>query len=627
LDERDDSTGYDVARYNIEIQFFPADSSITGKVDMRFGVTAASLTAVDLNLFYNMVIDSAKINGAPVTHQFVGDDGLRLNLQPPLIQGDSCTASLWYHGRPILSNMGALFWEYHSGNVPIIFSLSEPEGARTWWPCKDVPWDKATSRVVWTVPENLLATSNGLLQSVTIPQPGWKSYEWVENYPITTYLICITATNFTHLRGWYVSANDSLPLDNYVYPEDSANALISFEYLPQMIGYYASLFGEYPFIAEKYGHAAFPWSGAMEHQTLTSYYEGAINGQHNWDWMMAHELSHQWWGDLVTCGTWADIWLNEGFATYCDALWAYHTGGQEAFQQRMEGFRWDYMFSPYGEQYEGRFPIYNPVNMWGTTVYQKGAWILHMLRWVMGEAAFWNFWPVYRQTYAPGNVPGNVVTAQMQQTASQVAGQDLGWFFDEWIYLAGYPEYHWGWQTQPQSDSTLVLLSIQQVQTTQFQTPEVFNMPVPIQIVRAADTLAWVVQNNQRWQAFSTTVSGSVLEVNFDPDNRILKTATEGPYQGVAPSLWQPHTPLVLKLGPNPANPSTVASFELRVASHAQLTVWNTAGKLVTILFDGSMAAGNHRIGFDGSGLASGMYLVRLQTEKEQAVEKLVILK
>jgi aminopeptidase N len=630
FDEADDSTGYDVIHYNLEIQFFP-NHSVSGKVDMIL-VAEEALGAVNLNLRNNMVVDSVRVNGATVSHLFTGIDDLHLNLLTTLNPGDSATASLWYHGSPlpgIWPEAPGLNWDSHLGTA-IIWSLSESEGARTWWPCKDIPSDKATARIVWTVPENLIATSNGLLQSVTVPLPGWKSYEWVENYPLTTYLVSVTATNFTLVRNWYVSTlGDSMPLDNYVYPEDSVEAIVSFSNLATMIEYYATIFGEYPFITEKYGHAAFPVWGAMEHQTLTSYGAWAIDGTHSYDWMIAHELSHQWWGDLITCETWADIWLNEGFATYSDALWAYYVNGWPGLWQRLAEFQTSYFY--WDENY-GRYPIYNPPPdlMWGATSYEKGGWVLHMLRGVIGETNFSNFWQVYREAYAPGNSPGIVNSAQMQQTAEQVSGQDLDWFFNEWIYQAGYPEYDWGWSYSTMGDSCGVWVSIVQTQSTAFQTSEVFIMPVPIRIITDMDTFNVIAQNDQRQQVFSFEVSGdSVLDVQFDPDNWILKTSQEIPFVGVEPEppQAQPITQTLLKLGPNPANSSTVISYQLSAFSHVSIRVYDTAGRLIETLYEGQRPAGEYWQPFNGSKLASGMYLVRLETEQEQLTQKLVLLK
>ncbi len=190
IDGIDDDTGYDVLHYNIEIRFNPADNSVSGKVDMLIKSTVAALADVAMQLRSNMVVDSVLVDGVETTYTLTWVDNFNVDLPQTLSLNDSAQVSTYYHGFPVSGSMGALSWDTHLGTT-IISSLSEPEGARTWWPCKDQPHEKSTARMVWTVPSNLYATANGLLQSITGPQPGWRSYEWVENYPITSYLKCI----------------------------------------------------------------------------------------------------------------------------------------------------------------------------------------------------------------------------------------------------------------------------------------------------------------------------------------------------------------------------------------------------------------------------------------------------
>ncbi|RJP74387.1 MAG: T9SS C-terminal target domain-containing protein [Candidatus Zixiibacteriota bacterium] len=570
MDETDDSTGYDARYYNVEIKF-PTTSpyNITGKVDMHFTVDAGPLNYLNLNFQNNMVVDSVKVNGVSTVSQFLGSDGLRVTLPAPLPTGANAVASIWYHGVPLPPSpplYSGLDWDNHLGTV-IIYSLSEAEAARTWWPCKDVPFDKADSvRMVWTVPSNFVATGNGLLRSVTTPQAGWKAYEWVETYPISTYLVVINATNYKFFRNWYVNAAlDSLPLDYYVYPEDSADAVIDFAFLPTVVAYFASIYGEYPFMNEKYGHSAFPWGGGMEHQTNTSIGASLINPSGTYHWLYVHELAHMWWGDMVTCETWADIWLNEGFATYSDAQWHGFSSGQTSFNNRMNSFKSTYL-SSLSSPSQGVFPIYNPTYMWGGTVYQKGAWILHMIRYVMGDTVFYNnFWPQYRQRFAFDCV----TTAELQQTIEDVTGDDWDWFFNQWVYLAGHPKYQWAYQTQVQGANTVVNVYIKQNQTLSAIWP-VFNMPVELKIVQPTGTQTVVAHDSLGIQYFSFTVPGTVSSVQFDPNNWILKEISTVAW---VPPIWS------LDLSPTGAPiqiPASGGSFAFDVTMHNQSSTAQT---------------------------------------------------
>ncbi len=630
-DDVDDSTGYDVYHYNLEIRFDPSDESVDGHVDMSLVATDDQLTEIYLNLRNNMSVDAVQVEGVSATWSFNGTDNLIIDLPQALNSGDSATVGIDYHGQPVQGgSLGALFWDTHSG-TEVVASLSEPDGARTWWPCKDMSADKATARMVWTVPDWMKATGNGTLQSVSVPEPGWRSYEWVENYPITTYLIAVSATNYAYWRDWYVNAvGDSMPVDYYIYPEDSTNSIVDFVDIPDMIAYYASIYGEYPFIDEKYGQVAFPFGGAMEHQTLTSMGSWWINGwgpSYN-NWIYAHELAHQWWGDLVTCATWADIWLNEGFATYSDALWAGASGGPQAFADRMDDFYWEYI---QGEPGEGRFPIYDPEYMWGVTVYQKGAWILNMIRYVIGEDDFWDFFPEWGERYGYDVAE----TADLQQTLEDVSGEDLDWFFNQWVYMAGYPEYEWGWRFEPYGfDSSRVDISIIQTQSTLYQTPEVFVMPIEIGVTTSVGYEVHTVQNDLREQNFSFFVQGVPLSVSFDPDNWILKTAEMTGYVGVEPAS-EPDIPsefVLLGVYPNPFNPTTVISFLLPEASRVTLDVFDVNGRLIPpgpgdSPFIEYFSPGAHQILFDGSNLSSGIYFYRLRAGKWEGSGKLLLLK
>jgi aminopeptidase N len=625
FDEVDDETGYDALHYNIEIAFDPATESVDGHVDMLFKSTEAIFEEVGLLFYYLMAVDCVLVDGIETNNYTqTWEYDFSITLPTALGLDDTAEVSIWYHGNPPGGGggMGGLYWSEHQGTT-IISSLSQPEGARTWWPCKDMPHDKATARMVWTVPSQFYATANGLLESVSPGAPGWRSYEWITQYPLSTYLIAVTATNFAHFRNWYVSAlGDSMPLDHYVYPEDSLNATIDFAGLADVITFFASVFEEYPYLEEKYGHAEFPFGGAMEHQTLTSYGSGLINGQNTYHWIMVHELSHQWWGDLVTCETWMDIWLNEGFASYCDALWKEYDEGQVAFQNRMIQFQTNYFQADAG--WEGRFPIYDPVEMWGATVYQKGAWILHMIRYVIGEDNFWNFWPEYRQQFGFDAV----TSAEFQQAVETFTGMDLDWFFNEWVYMAGYPDYHWGWQAEPYGeDSSRVYVSIIQDQELINQTP-IFSMPIQIEVVKPTGFEIVTLWDSLQAQNFEFVVSGDVNSLVLDPDNWVLNIQQMGPYVGVTES---PKTPmsygLSLSIGPNPANPTANIRITLPAAQEAKLSIYNLQGQLLKTLAEGRQTAGETSFLWDGSGFASGMYLVRLETPNEQITRKLALLK
>jgi aminopeptidase N len=272
---------------------------------------------VELNFFDNsqMYIDSTKSNGARVSFIW-SNDIIRVFLNGTYNNHEPFNVTVYYHGHPLEGGLQSFDWSSHgSPSVPVISTLSEPYFAQAWWPCKDLPRDKADSADInITVRSDLIVASNGLLREV-VNHGTTKTYKWHEKYPITTYLIMLAATNYTIFSNWYhpIAGPDSMEVRYYVYPEYLSNAQALYPVTPSMIQFLANTFGEYPFVEEKYGMAHFTWGGAMEHQTCTSIL-------YSWysQWVILHELSHQWWGDYITCHNWHHIWLNEGFASYCE---------------------------------------------------------------------------------------------------------------------------------------------------------------------------------------------------------------------------------------------------------------------------------------------------------------------
>ena len=262
-----DQNDFDVRYWDLSVKVTNiAGQTISGKVMMTVQSVIDSINTVDYDFHSSMVVDSVRINGQPAP--YTRPSGLvRITLDRGYYAGEQVTTVVYYHGHPPGSGFGSFTWDTHNGQ-PIISTLSEPEGAREWWPCKDTPHDKADSADVRiTVPSNLIATSNGELVSNTDNGDNTRTFHWHISYPITTYLISLAISNYQSFTNWYVSdAGDSMPVTNYVYPEHYDQAVIDLSITPDVIGIYADLFGEYPFITEKYGHSIFPWGGAMEHQ-------------------------------------------------------------------------------------------------------------------------------------------------------------------------------------------------------------------------------------------------------------------------------------------------------------------------------------------------------------------------
>ncbi len=473
------------------------------------GTASAKLRSLDvldkitLHLADNMYVDRVSQDQTflAFTHK---NDLLDIYPAQPLNPGDEITVTISYSGFP----QSGLNFSTHDGD-PIIWSLDEPEGAREWFPCYDIPSDKATARMRITVADGLIVASNGNLIDVMSNADNTKTYTWEELYPISTYLISIAATNYETFTDYYTSGSVSMEVLYYAYPEHFAQAQEDFSITVPMLEFYANVFGEYPFLNEKYGMATIPGSVSMEHQTCTSLSSRLITGTHDYDHIIAHELAHQWWGDLVTLTDWADIWLNEGFATYSDALWVENLHGFEGLKSRMADFKSIYLNDHTGEDH----PLYDPPlgHLFCVIEYEKGAWVLHMLRFVVGENKFWQIIRDYAQLYAFSNAS----TDDFQAVCGHIYDGDLEWFFNQWIYEAGYPTYQFGWGYSSQNTVCVVINQVQE------ESP-LFSMPVELAFVLPSGIVKKVVWVEEEKNFFEFDFAEKPSRVLFDPDSWIL---------------------------------------------------------------------------------------------------------
>lgn len=576
--------GVDVARYDLSLEISPSARQIWGYVATRARVT---LPVDTLNLDMNsswLFVDSVAGPVAGWTHQA---HTLSLRLARPYSPGEDLAFTIWYHGSPAYTSFGLPFFSERNG-VPLIATLSEPFGAPNWWPCKDQPDDKAdTVSVTVVVPAPLTVVSNGRLVGTDTLPGGRLRYRWLEEYPIATYLVSLAISQYVPIQEWYVEGTDSVPVVHYLFP-DLVSQASSFAVTVPAMHDLSALFGPYPFAREKYGHALFRWGGAMEHQTCTSISEAAAMG--GWDEIIVHELAHQWWGDLVTCASFHHIWLNEGFATYSEALWKEVNWGRDAYRQDMAANAYLGPGTIYVED-----PQVDPIFDYGLS-YQKGAFVLHMLRHVVGDSTFFQALASYRDRYAFGAA----TTEQFQQVVEEVAGMDMGWFFQQWIYGQYYPWYQFGWSCQPHGSQWATHVRIRQAQTN----TGLFVMPVDVRLdmVDGASVthVVWVAEEVAH--AYFLT-DAQVNAVVLDPEGWILCRTSEVPLD----TQEVPH-PTVLVRGPWP-NPARGEAWLLVWAPcRIELGLWDVGGHRV---WTRPYAEGLHRVAVPLEGLPAGAYTLR----------------
>jgi aminopeptidase N len=600
---------YDVHFYDLVMDLDPTSQVLNGNAAVTFEVTGIQLSTLDLNLDNNMSVWQVKSGGQVVTASHAGDI-LTTTLDRTYLLGEQVTVVIDYFGNPEGDYFG---WALYGGK-PLIWTLSEPYGAREWWPCKDLNTDKADSvNITVTVPDNLIVACNGLLVAETTPEPGKKTFAWQERYPIATYLVSMTAHPYTVLHDEYHSAlGDTMPLDYFIVPDRYEQAM-GYAVVPDMITGFAGGFGEYPFLDEKYGHVHFPWGGGMEHQTLTSLHYDAY-GQG----IIAHELAHQWFGDLVTCADFGHIWLNEGFATWSEAYWREMAEGVPEYHDEMAQARF---LGP------GTIFVENPGNFWTIfdydLVYQKASWVPHMLRHMLGDDDFFPALRQYLDTYGHGSA----TTEQFQAVMEDVSGLDLTAFFQQWIYSDYYPVYDFSWNSQPSGAGHQVSVRVEQVQTL----GGLFSMPLDVVVqTEGGGPVTFVIDNSEEVQWYSFQVDDPVTAVALDPDHWVLREVNDQGVSQVRDDV--PDVTRLVGIVPNPFNPATEIRFTLPADQAVRLAVYDVSGRLVKTLVDEVRPAGDNGARWDGTdrsgqAVASGAYFARLTGKGVNQVRSMALIR
>ncbi len=489
---------FDVLHYRLDLNISPALHTIEGQATLTVRSRVDGLSSIALDMRDELIATAVEDHGTPLAFTHHGHV-LRVTLGT-IAAGAEFTIQVAYHGIISTQLSQSSFVVLAHAGQPIVFNFS---GAPYWFPCNDQPADKATAELNVTVPAGQVVASNGTLVQ-TIPSGSQTTFMWREDYPVSTYLMSVAITNYRIIHDTYVAANGrTMDLAYYVYPEHEGAAQAKFRVTRRMIEVFASKFGEYPFLNEKYGMAEVPIGvAAEEHQTMTSLGDGVAPSPLNKDAVIAHELAHQWWGDYVTLADWPHLWLNEGFASYAEALWFESQGGVTAYRNQLASFK--PLISP-GTVYE-----------FGTNAYFKGAWVLHMLRHVVGDATFAEILPTYARAFAYSNAS----TEDFQAVCESVSGMDLGWFFQEWIYGRDQPSYTYSWYTLPSpAGGRVVLLTIKQAQTV-----GLFRMPIDVRVTTSSGAKTVVVQDSLAEQRFQFPVDGNVTRLELDPDQWILRT-------------------------------------------------------------------------------------------------------
>jgi len=585
---------YDVHFYFLDIRAENNTVDIAGNVTIKAHVTAPVLDTFAFELIGVLVIDSVFINGQPHSFLHQGDYGF-IPLGSSLGQGDEIMAQVYYHGTP---PTGGFFRGISTGynstyDKNVTWTLSEPYAAKEWFPVKQDLTDKADS--VWvfvtTSPENMVG-SQGLLTQVTNMPNGKVRYEWKSNYPIAYYLISISVADYQDYSIWAHPENmdDSLLIQNFIY--DHPNYLNDWkegiDQTAEFIELFSELYGQYPFAEEKYGHCVSQIGGGMEHQTMTTL-GGFSFG------LVAHELGHMWFGDNITCATWNDIWVNEGFATYSDYL-AHSFLASSYYDSVWLKVRHDHVKSQPGGS------VYVPDSLLGDVgrifsgrlSYSKGALLLHMIRFeLQDDELFFDIMTEFGVQYGDSVATG----MDFKELVEDMSGQDFDDFFDQWYFGEGYPIFDIVWN---QTDDTVHIYSTQTASTS--ATP-FFSMLVPyyLKFSDNTDTTLLLYQDDP-FSEYSIPMEKQVTTFRLDPDQWILHELNS-----LMVGIDNPANPVFFTIGPNPAQDRVHLFLRKDTCLNCTLKLSDLSGR---ILHTEDFLSGHHLL--DLSEYPSGIYVITI---------------
>ena len=559
-------TTIDVKFYHLDIEIALDSAWITGNVRIVFEPLENGLDQIFLDLEQDLMVDSISSPSASFSHT---GNKIWIELESAFNIGEEVELTVYYHGKP--SNPGGykgLVYTDHN-NAPVIATLSTPYLAHSWYPCKDGPEDKADSVYIDITIENrvidsleVIALSNGILENIE-GKDGKKTFHWRHRYPIVTYYVMAAISNYVLIEQEFNDGRLSFPLEYFVFEENYEQSIDGVEDIPDAISLFNELFGNYPFHNEKFGMTELGFYGAIENQTNV-----IQNTLHEaWFLVSVHELAHMWFADMITCENWHHGWLNEGFATYGEALMVEHQYGPSDYHEYMNGMQYFSGGTVYLQNTE------DPFNIFVAIIYYKGAWVLHMLRGVVGDSLF--FESLNNYALDAEFRFGHADTEDLQEVFETTCNIDLAYYFDQWVYDEYYPVYNYNFK---QASDELMVTIYQSQKDSGWR--EVFEMPVEIyiQFEDNSDT-SFVVENDKVMQTFSFTLEKNVSWVEIDPDRWILRSTH---YTDELPVLdHESSAHIIHTLYPNPSTNEVTITLSDSDLLPANFELYNQTGKRI----------------------------------------------
>lgn len=583
-----DRSYFDVTHQSLQFIVDPNIYFVEGQSLMTFKVIKSGYSEIVLDLSSELTVDSlyaANLSG--FSHE---NNQLTVKYSTPLMVGEILTMFIDYQGVPAAGR--AFSSDTTKAGNPVIWTLSEPYGAKDWWPCKQDLVDKIDSiSITINCPPQFKAVANGLKVKEEIIN-GNRSFTFKHNYPITSYLVAIAVADYDVFNENIPYRDTVLNFVNYVYPESKNEAVNQLKDFDKTLFLFDSLFGEYPFSNELYGHAQFTWGGGMEHQTMS--FMGDFN--HG---LVAHELAHQWFGDKITCGSWQHLWLNEGFATYATALSYEFLFEDDSYlrwkQNAMEIILGNTNGSVFIEDTTDVGRMFD-----GALTYYKGAYLLHMLRWKMGDAAF--FKSVQDYIHDEDLVYDYSLTENFQYHLKQNGGEGIDEFFNDWFYKKGWPSYNIKWY---QDERNVLYLVAEQEQSFIWE-GTFFDMDLPITVFGEAQSELMKLANSYSNQEFKIPLDYKVVDVGFNLERQILSG------NNVVEAVDYKHELIGYSVYPNPARDRVVVHASNPNLPNTSVELYDLQGGLV---WRGKAEQGLTSEGFEInlSGLENGVYFISVK--------------
>ena len=596
------SNNFDVKYYRCEWEINPAVRYISGKITVHYLVTTIA-SSISFDLMNGLNVDSVKQRNSILTKQHTSNV-LQVNFPSSANAGTFDSVSIFYQGIPPNTGLGSFVQTAHAG-TPVIWTLSEPYGSRDWWPCKNGLDDKADSIDVFiTTPAIYKAASNGLLQSETLINGGTKKIAyWKHRYPIASYLVCFAVTNYTVFNNTVQLGAVTLPMQTYCYPESLSAFQANTPLVLNALQLFHNLFGDYPFIKEKYGHVQFGWGGGMEHQTAT--FIGSPDEN-----LMAHELAHQWFGDKITCASWVDIWLNEGFATHLASMYM-----EAKYPATIITIRKNEIAS-ISSQPGGSVKVDDTTNVGrifsGRLSYSKGSHLLYMLRWILGDSVFFN--AVRQYAKDPAVSYGFATNNDLKRNLEQVSRKDLTKFFKDWYEGQGYPSYTVEWTALGSS-----YVKIKMNQTTSHPSVSFFELPVALNFKNATQQKTIVLDNKSDGEIFFRNIGFIPDTVLIDPDYWLI---TRNNISKKIPDAVNGQN--IVQVFPNPVRDQFYVYLRNFSAAAAFISLYNSAGQMVYSKKI-SLQNGSQFLDIPSQYLAAGVYTLQIKTDNGVSVAKNIL--